>query len=153
MSCEGRVCWGHLFLYYFLVNSTLLFQFWFFIFCYLTYFHTTSICQLVAGFTYSMLDPVISNSMSLTSWKCDTSVTLLLDNSLEGKGWDWFGMLWSTWIFGMLSVFTFMLSRKWNVYVGGSLTQEINKGNLTAEDSAHNPIDQCNQSELTVHLH
>lgn len=80
-------------------------------------------CTIHMKRTYSMLDPVMSNSMCLTSWKCDTSVTLLLDTSLAGKGWDWEGTVWSMGILSRSSVFSFASCRKWNVYVGGSLPQ------------------------------
>lgn len=65
--------------------------------------------------TYSMLDPVTSNSMCLTSWKCDGSVTLLLNTILAGNGWDWEGTVWSMGILSWTSSFSCMSSRKWNV--------------------------------------
>lgn len=67
-----------------------------------------------------MLDPVISNSISLTSWKCEASVTLKLDKSLQGKGWARVSKRRSKFVFGTPS----SSFRKWNVYVGGSLPQE-----------------------------
>lgn len=74
-----------------------------------------------------MLDAVISNSMSLTSWKCDASVTLRLDTSLAGKGRAWEGRVDSVGIRSLSSVFSSTSSRKWNVYVGGSLSPELSK--------------------------
>lgn len=69
----------------------------------------------------------MSNSMCLTSWKCDVSVTLLLDSSLEGKGWSWEGAVCSVGILNLSSLSSFTSSRKWKVYVGGSLPEETSK--------------------------
>lgn len=85
--------------------------------------------------THLMLDSVISNSISLTSWKCDRSVTLLFDTSLAGNGWDWQGTGCSVGILGLSSVFSFTLSRKWKVYVGGSLS-ETKKNKMSTQDAA-----------------
>lgn len=97
-----------------------------------------------------MLDPVISNSISLTSWKCEASVTLKLDRSLQGEGWACVGKCRSKLVFGMPS-FSF---RKWNAYVGGRLPQEpSSKQSKERLNTMFNQlINQC-ISQLTVHLH
>lgn len=101
-----------------------------------------------------MLDPVISNSISLTSWKCEASVTLVFDRSLQGKGWACMGKRRSKLVFGMPS-FSF---RKWNIYVGGSLPQESSRKqseerlNSMFKQSINQSMSQ-RESELTVHNH
>lgn len=122
---------------------------WYFALCLLAYKPDWLMWIIIANsFTYSMLDPVISNSISLTSWKCEASVTLKLDRSLQREDWACVGKHWSKLVFGMPSFFSF---RKWNLYVGGSLPQEPNRKqsqgrlNIMFKQSMY-------KSELTVHI-
>lgn len=63
----------------------------------------------------------MSNSMSLTSWKCDGSVTLLLKSILAWKGRDSEGTVCSESILAGSSLLSVFSSRKWKVNDGGSL--------------------------------
>lgn len=96
-----------------------------------------------------MLDPVISNSISLTSWKCEASVTLKLDKSLQGKGWARVSKRRSKFVFGTLS----SSFRKWNVYVGGSLPQEPSRKQSKIQHNVQTNNQSMHNSELTVHIH
>lgn len=73
-----------------------------------------------------MLESEMSNSMRRTSWKWDGCETLWLDVMRAGKGRDWDGTLWSRGILAVPTPFEFSVtsSRKWNVYVGGSLREK-----------------------------